>query len=76
MNAKTHQLSQLATEARTTYAWAQVGGAIARGELVWSVRERIERLAIRYRAHKAAGRHQAAAACKRMAERLADTLPE
>lgn len=76
MNAKTHQLDQLATEARTRYAWAQVSGAIARGELVWSVRERIERLAIRARQHRAAGRYQAAAACKRMAERLADTLPE
>lgn len=72
----TAALDQLATDARNTYAWAQVSGAIARGELVWTVRERIERLAIRYRAHKAAGRHQAAAACKRMAERLADTLPE
>lgn len=76
MNIKTAQLEQMSTTARTTYAWAQVSGAIARGELVWSVRERIERLAVRYRAHKAAGRHQAAAACKRMAERLADTLPE
>lgn len=76
MNAKTHQLNQLATEAQTRYQWAQVSGAIARGELVWSVRERIERLAIRYRHHKAAGRLQAAAACKRMAQRLADTLPK
>jgi hypothetical protein len=55
---------------RDIVAQAGLEGAVARGEVALSTRERILRLSSRYRMHQAAGRTQAAAACQRMALKL------
>lgn len=47
-----------------------VEGAIARREIRRTFPERVEILSARYKAHKAAGRHQAAAAVRRRFDAL------
>lgn len=67
-------IREMEHEARTAYNWASVAGAVARGELRPTTYERLLRLSSRYKAHKAAGRLRAAAACKEMAMRIVDSM--
>jgi hypothetical protein len=55
---------------------AAAEGRVLRGEQQLDLDDRLYRLASRYRAHRSAGRMQAAAAVKRMAERLIASIAE
>jgi len=61
---------------RDIVAQAAAEGRVARSEQQLTLDDRLYRLASRYRAHRSAGRSQAAAAVKRMAERLIATIAE
>lgn len=71
MNTTQLQAQRIAT-VRHQLDTAAVAGAVARGELTWTLSERLWRLSSRYHAHRAAGRVRAARACKEMAMRLID----
>jgi hypothetical protein len=61
---------QMISDTRHRLDTAAIIGALASGELVRTPYERLLILSSRYKAHKAAGRVRAAAAVKRMADRL------
>ena len=69
-----HYNEQITAEMRISYAGAAIIGGLRSGEIVRPPEERILILSARYKAHKAAGRVQAAAACKRNALRIMKNL--
>lgn len=75
-DANRDYLNRLAAEARDTIANAQIAGAVARGELRPTTRERLLRLSSRYMLHREAGRVRAAAAVKRMAQKIHDAAQQ
>ncbi len=75
-NATQRYMQWLVDDAARAVSMARIQSAILRGELVWTPKERIARLAARASLHRAAGRLRAYAACKRMAQRIVNSLPE
>lgn len=63
---------KITSDMRISYATAAIVGGLRRGEIKRTVSERLAILSARYKAHKAAGRVQAAEACKRNAIRIND----
>ncbi len=60
-------------ETRYSYSQAAREGAVRRGEIKLDVNARLLRLSSRYMTARREGRMQAAAAIKRMAERIANS---
>lgn len=75
-NASQRYLEWIVADAERAMNTALLQGAIARGELVWTPRERYQRLAARAALHREAGRMRAYAACKRMAQKIVDSIGE
>lgn len=65
---------KITSDMRVSYATAAIVGGLRRGEIKRTVSERLAILSARYKAHKAAGRVQAAEACKRNAQRIVNEL--
>jgi hypothetical protein len=74
MHYGTQYNEHITAEMRISYATAAIIGGLRRGEIVRTPQERIEILSCRYKAHKEAGRMQAALACKRNAQRIFDSM--
>jgi hypothetical protein len=73
--ANRQELARIA-DTRTVIDQARMEGAAARGETGREPWDRILRLASRAAMHRAGGRMQAYAACKRMAQRIVDSISE
>jgi len=69
-------IDKIVADARRQIDQARIQRAILTGAIVWTPRERMQRLAARAALHREAGRTQAYAACKRMAQRIADSIEE
>lgn len=65
---------KITSDMRVSYATAAIVGGLRSGEIKRSVSERLAILSMRYKVHKAAGRVQAAEACKRNAQRIVNEL--